>query len=34
MKIDDIAKLMDISRSSVKRYLKSGQDKLSKLIKR
>ncbi len=34
MKIDDIAKLMDISRSSVKRYLKSGQEKLSKLIKR
>lgn len=34
MKIDDIAKLMGISRSSVKRYLKSGQEKLSKLIKR
>lgn len=34
MKIDDIASLMGISRSSVKRYLKSGQEKLSKLIKR
>lgn len=34
MKIDDIANLMGISRSSVKRYLKSGQEKLSKLIKR
>ena len=34
MKVDDIANLMGISRSSVKRYIKSGQDKLSKLIKR
>lgn len=34
MKIDEIAKLMGISRSSVKRYIKSGQEKLSKLIKR
>jgi len=34
MKIDDIAELMDISRSSVKRYLNSGRVKLSKLIKR
>ena len=34
MKIEDIASLMGISRSSVKRYLKSGQEKLSKLIKR
>ena len=34
MKIEDIANLMGISRSSVKRYLKSGQEKLSKLIKR
>ena len=34
MKVDDIANLMGISRSSVKRYIKSGQEKLSKLIKR
>lgn len=34
MKIEEIAKLMDISRSSVKRYLKSGQEKLSKMIQR
>lgn len=34
MKIDQIANLMGISRSSVKRYLKSGQEKLSQLIKR
>ena len=34
MKIDEIASLMNISKSSVKRYLKSGQEKLSKLIKR
>lgn len=34
MKIDQIASLMGISRSSVKRYLKSGQEKLSQLIKR
>ena len=34
MKIDQIANLMGISRRSVKRYLKSGQEKLSQLIKR
>lgn len=34
LKIDEIAKLMDISRSSVKRYLKSGQQKLSRMIQR
>lgn len=32
MKIDDIARLMNISRSSVKRYLKSGQEKLSQKL--
>ena len=34
MKIDQIASLMGISKSSVKRYIKSGQEKLSQLIKR
>ncbi len=34
MKIDDIASLLDISRSSVKRYLASGREKLGLLIER
>lgn len=34
MKIDDIASLLDISRSSVKRYLTSGKEKLGLLIER
>lgn len=29
---DEIAKLMDISRSSVKRYLKSGKERLGKIL--
>ena len=33
MKLDEIAKLLDCSRSSVKRYIKNGQDRLRKLIK-
>ena len=32
MKIDEIAKLMDISRSSVKRYLSSGKSRLEKIL--
>lgn len=32
MKLDEIANLMDISKSSVKRYLKSGQDRLAKML--
>lgn len=34
MKIDDIATLLEISRSSVKRYLASGKQKLGLLIER
>lgn len=34
MKIKDIAKLMDISSSSVKRYLNSGRKKLENLLKK
>lgn len=34
MKIDDIARLLEISRSSVKRYLNSGREKLGLLIER
>ena len=34
MKIDDIASLLEISRSSVKRYLASGKEKLGLLIER
>jgi len=34
MKIDEIASLLDISRSSVKRYLTSGKEKLGLLIER
>jgi len=34
MKIDEIAKLLEISRSSVKRYLASGKQKLGLLIER
>lgn len=33
MKLEDIAAAMDISRSSVKRYIASGQDKLRKIMK-
>jgi len=33
MKLDDIASLMGISRSSVKRYIKSGLARLKKIIK-
>ncbi len=33
MKLEEIAAAMDISRSSVKRYIASGQDKLRKLMK-
>lgn len=33
MKLEDIAAAMEISRSSVKRYIASGQDKLRKLMK-
>lgn len=32
MKHDEIANLMDISKSSVKRYLKSGQERLAKML--
>lgn len=32
MKIDEIAMLMDMSRSSVKRYLKSGRERLAKVL--
>lgn len=32
MKIDEIAKLMDISKSSVKRYLSSGKSRLEKIL--
>lgn len=32
MKIDEIARLLDCSRSSVKRYIRSGQDRLRSLI--
>lgn len=32
MKIDEISRLMDISRSSVKRYLKSGKERLAKIL--
>lgn len=32
LKHDEIAKLMDISRSTVKRYLKSGKEHLEKLL--
>ena len=32
MKIDEIAKLMDISRSSVKRYLDNGRKRLAKIL--
>lgn len=34
MKIGDIARLLDVSRSSVKRYLASGREKLGLLIER
>lgn len=33
MKIDEIAKLLDCSRSTVKRYIKNGQERLRTLIK-
>ncbi len=32
MKIDDIAYIMEISRSTVKRYLKTGKERLKKLL--
>lgn len=32
MKLDEIAKLIDISKSSVKRYLKSGQERLASML--
>lgn len=32
LKLNDIAQLMDISRSSVKRYLASGQERLAKIL--
>ena len=32
MKLEDIAKMLDISRSSVKRYLVSGRRRLKQLI--
>ena len=33
MKLEEIADAMDISRSSVKRYIASGQEKLNKILK-
>ena len=33
MKLEDIAAAMDISKSSVKRYIASGQDRLKKILK-
>lgn len=33
LRIDEIAKLLDCSRSSVKRYIKNGQDRLRNLLK-
>ncbi len=33
MKIDEIAKFLDCSRSTVKRYIRNGQDRLKSLIK-
>lgn len=32
MKVDEIARLMDISRSSVKRYLSAGRERLAKVL--
>ena len=34
MTLDDIADMMDISRSSVKRYLASGKKRLSKILQK
>ena len=33
MKLEDIAAAMDISRSSVKRYIASGEEKLKNILK-
>ena len=33
MKIEDVAKLLDISRSTAKRYLKSGKARLAKILR-
>lgn len=34
MKIEEIAQMLEISRSTVKRYLKSGKEKLARMVKR